>query len=113
MISLALDYLNLAGTKWSDEKSHRYFCGSCSREFPSLTEMEKHWIDIGIESKSKAVAIIKSAIKCVEKEYSEVADNYNWGVRGKEKSQLKFLRRLLEFVKELDKPLKMDCEKLE
>ena len=102
---MALDNLNLAGTKWSDEKNHRYFCGSCSREFPTMTEIEKHWIEIGIESKSKATAIIKSAIKCIEKEYSEVLDNYNWGGnRNKEKHQLKFLRRLLEFIKELDKP---------
>lgn len=102
---MTLDYLNLTGTKWSDEKEHRYFCGSCSGEFKTMTEMERHWIEIGIESKSKAVAIIKSAIKCIEKEFDESnLNNPNYGNNTyKEKNQLKFMRRLLEFVKELDK----------
>lgn len=101
-IDLSQDRLNLTGSKYTDERV--YICGTCSMSFGSHEELEQHWIRIGINSDSKAIAIIRSAIKAIEKEFDDLPyDSKNYGdVRYKHKAQLKFTRRLLDYCKELD-----------
>jgi len=104
-IDLTKERLNLTGTRYpTDNEKPIYICGTCNMSFETHEEMEKHWIRIGINSDSRAIAIIRSAIKVIEKEFDEL--NYDYkntgGVRYKNKIQLKFTRRLLDYCKTLD-----------
>lgn len=101
-IDLSKEKLNLTGSKYTDDRV--YICGTCSMSFESHEELEKHWIRIGINSDSRSIAIIRSAIKAIEKEFDDLPYDIKdyGGVRYRHKAQLKFTRRLLDYCKELE-----------
>ncbi len=95
-----IEMLNLSGTKYEDTV---YICASCSGEFKTPQELEKHWIEQGIDDNRKTVQIIRSAIKVLEHESDKLEYPFSeWNDRTIER-QKKFLNRLLRYVKDLSK----------